>query len=107
MASAAPPPVPALPRIYSADDADVVPPAIVRQPLPYPSPSVPEGRGLLEVVVDETGAVASATMRMPVNAVYDTSALAATKTWRYKPATLNGVLVKFRKMIQISLEPRR
>ena len=104
----APPPVPALPRIYSADDADVAPPTVVRQSLPpFPSASVPGGRGLLEVVVDETGAVASATMRMPVNAAYDTLALAATKTWRYKPATLNGVPVKFRKLIQISLEPQR
>lgn len=104
----APPLVPAMPLIYSAGDANVVPPAIVRQSLPpYPSTSVPVGQGIIEVVVDETGAVESANMRMPVGAMYDKLALAATKTWRYKPATLNGVPVKFRKMIQISLEPQR
>ena len=35
-----------------------------------------------------------------------TLALAATKTWRYRPATVNGVPVKFRKSILITLSPR-
>ena len=33
--------------------------------------------------------------------------LGAAKTWLYKPATLNGVPVKYRKMIQIVLRPTR
>jgi len=30
--------------------------------------------------------------------------VAATKTWQFKPATLNGTPVKFRKTIQISVK---
>jgi hypothetical protein len=30
----------------------------------------------------------------------------ATQNWRYKPATINGVPVKFRKLIQVSVTPQ-
>jgi len=50
-------------------------------------------------VIDETGAVVAAAMKAPVNAVYDRVALTAARRWRYKPATLDGVPVKFRKMV--------
>jgi hypothetical protein len=33
--------------------------------------------------------------------------LAASKTWRYRPATADGVPVKFRKRIQITVAPDR
>ena len=48
----------------------------------------------------------SAAIRSTVNSLYDRLALAATKTWRYRPATVNGVPVKFRKSILISLSPK-
>jgi hypothetical protein len=41
-----------------------------------------------------------------VNAVYDGMVLAAARTWRYKPATVNGVPVKFRNSIQLDLKRR-
>jgi TonB family protein len=100
-----PPPRPIPHHIYSAEDADVTPPVTVRQVLPpYPGPVVPSGRGVLEIIVDEAGEVEAATMRMPVNALYDKLAVAAAKAWRFKPAALNGVPVKFRKSIQITLK---
>jgi outer membrane biosynthesis protein TonB len=40
-----------------------------------------------------------------ISAAYDTLALNAVRTWRYKPATMNGVPVKFRKVVQIAIRP--
>jgi TonB family protein len=102
----APAPMPVLPQIYAAEDSRVTPPVTVNQTLPlYPTRPVPLGQGVLEVIIDETGAVESATIRSTVNALYDRLVLAATKTWRYRPATVNGVPVKFRKSILITLSP--
>ena len=60
----------------------------------------------MEVVIDETGRVTSALMRGPVVPMYDRLAMAAAQSWRYRPATLNGTPVKFRKFIQVSITPR-
>jgi hypothetical protein len=59
------------------------------------------------VIVDETGAVKEATMRLSVNPVYDRLVLTATKRWHYKAASLDGMPVKFRKIVQIDLKPDR
>jgi len=95
------------PRIYSAADTTVVPPVIVRQELPPFSGVIDRAvTGALEVVIDETGRVVSATMRGSVFTSYDRQAVAAAQAWRYRPATLNGAPVKYRKFIQVSLTPR-
>jgi hypothetical protein len=92
-------------RIYSTGDANVVPPGTVNQTLPmFPGPVRVPRIGKLEVVIDETGAVESAIMIGSVSSDYDTRAVAATKTWRYRPATLNGAPVKFRKIVQIAIK---
>ena len=111
-AAAPPPPLPAAPippaRIYSSEDVNVVPPLALRQVFPpFPARAVPSGSGVVEVVVDETGIVESATLRQPVNPQYDAVVLAAAKTWLYKPASLDGTPVKYRKMIQVVLRPNR
>ena len=58
-------------------------------------------RGLLEVVIDEQGRVIGLTMRTSVHPLYDTQLMTAAREWRYQPATVGGVPVKFRKLIQI------
>src|SRR5262249_10994613 len=101
-------PAAAPPRIYSADDVNVVPPLALRQVFPpFPARAVPPGQGVIEVVVDETGIVESASLRLPVNPQYDGIVLGAAKTWLYRPATLDGTPVKYRKMIQVVLRPSR
>ena len=60
-------------------------------------------RGLLDITIDEQGRVIQAKLRISVHPVYDSQLLAATREWRYQPATLNGRPVKFRKMIQITI----
>ena len=117
--AAAPPPAPPAPvapavqlmvdrvvRVYSPSDADVVPPVTVRQAVPpYPGRVLLGGSLLMDVIIDTTGEVESATMASPPNAAYDRLVLGAAKTWQYQPATLNGKPVKYRKRIQITLVP--
>lgn len=104
-----PPPPPAKPaadpnRVYGSDDAGVTQPVSVRQEMPrVPSAirSQLRDRGMLEVIIDEQGRVTFMTMRSAVHPQYDGLVLAAAKDWKYEPATLAGVPVKFRKLIRI------
>lgn len=106
--AAAPPEsaVPTAPRIYSSSDRGIVPPIAVRQALPpFPTTAAlpKQAQGVIEVVIDETGAVEQALMRVPLNAAYDRQALIAAKAWLYQPATMNGKPVKFRKAVQVNV----
>jgi TonB family protein len=113
--SAAPAPGPVVPRVYGTEDAGVVPPVAVRQVLPeYQKPSAaiaaaqklmaPPSKGMLEIVVDERGAVENATMRLSIQPQYDADVLAAARNWKFKPATKDGTPVKFRKYITINIK---
>jgi TonB family protein len=96
----------AAPRIYNASDRGIVPPIAVRQTLPsFPSSAaVPkQAVGVIEVVIDETGAVEQALIRVPLNAAFDRQAIIAAKAWLFQPATMNGVPVKFRKAVQVNI----
>ena len=102
-----PPPVAVAPRepvTYSQDDKNVLPPETVRQDLPqYPGRVTFDRTGVLEIVIDATGTVESATMLEGVEALYNRLLLTAAKNWRYRPARLDGTPVKYRKRIQITL----
>lgn len=99
---------PALPAVFGATDANVVPPTVVRQGLPpLPSIAFKTGEGLLAVVVDEKGGVESVSMLESVHPTFDGQIVEAARAWRYKPATLNGVPVRFRRIVQIKLAPDR
>jgi hypothetical protein len=101
----APLPVAVANRIYNGSDAVVSPPVIVRQDLPPFRENTVPGVGALEVIINEQGMVESALMRSPVDARYDALVIGATKSWRFKPATVSGMPVKFRKMISITVKP--
>jgi Gram-negative bacterial TonB protein C-terminal len=101
---AAMPPRPAVALIYTQDDKTVLPPAVVRQDIPAFSGKVPFDRvGVIEVVIDPSGAVESASMVQPSEPLYDQRLLAAAKNWIYRPARLDGAPVKYRRRIQINL----
>jgi TonB family protein len=91
--------------ILGPADADVSPPVPVRQVLPPVPPQIGAARpGVVEIVVDETGGVESATMRVSVNPYYDRLLLEAARGWKYRPATLKGEPVKYRKSVQIAVQ---
>lgn len=95
-------------RIHTAQDANVVAPVVVRQDLPrFRGLVFDDKNGTLDVVIDETGAVESAVMVTPVDPRYNGLVVAAAKSWQYRPATVDGVPVKYRKRIQITLSPNR
>jgi hypothetical protein len=97
------------PHIWAGDESGVVPPVVIRQDVPrVPSTisSQARERGLLEVVIDEQGRVVNLALRLPIHPMYDPQLLAAAREWRYKPATVDGTPVKFRKMIQVTVDKR-
>lgn len=107
-AAAAPiePPAGARPR-----QAGFVPPVAVSQPLPQWVPALSEARlgfkGSIEVMIDEKGNVTSVELRQSVHPLYDDGLLAAARTWKYKPATRNGVPTPYLKVVDIQLQPVR
>jgi TonB family protein len=99
--------VPDVAKIYVSSDPNILPPVTIKQELPPFAGVVPRLMvGAMEVIIDETGKVASAAMRASTVPNYDRQAVAATQSWRYRPATLNGTPVKFRKLIQVTLTPQ-
>jgi TonB family protein len=93
-------------RIFTADDEGVSAPVIIRQDVPnVPAQIATHTRqlGLLEIVIDEQGRVVNAAIRSPLHPVYDSQLLVAAQDWRYRPATLDGRPVKFRKTIQVTV----
>jgi tetratricopeptide (TPR) repeat protein len=113
-AEPAPPPpavraAPAKPAIYTPGDADVVPPAeIVRELPPWnPPASLPNGTysGKIQIDIDEQGLVERSVLVEAIAPPYDQRLLAASKTWRFQPATKDGVAVKYRKIIAVVLQP--
>ena len=97
---------PAATRIFTVTDANIVPPTIIRQALPpFPRKPLTTIQGVVEVVIDEKGEVEAATIRNSMDPKYDNMALAASRNWRYQPATREGVPVKFRKLVQVRIQP--
>jgi outer membrane biosynthesis protein TonB len=99
------PAAPPAPVFYTADDAGVMPPVIIRQSLPpFPANVTVAQSGMLEVLIDEKGNVVAVSMRVSVSPRYDRLAVDAARLWKYRPATLNGTPVKFRKVVQIAVK---
>jgi TonB family protein len=86
-----------------------VAPVPIRQDVPrVPSTISAQARerAILDVVIDEQGRVINLSLRLSIHPMYDPQLLSAAREWRYKPATVDGVPVKFRKLIQITLDKR-
>jgi len=106
-APAAPAAAPMPGRIYQAEDQGVTIAVPVKQEVPrVPSAftSQAKERGLLELVIDETGRVVSVMIRMSVHPLYDRQLIGAAREWKYLPATVGGQPVKFRKMVQVTVK---
>jgi TonB family protein len=102
------PDLPPAPRVFDSTSAGVVQPVAVRQSLPSPPLALAKllvgKRGVLEVTIDAEGKVVDAIMRDSVNSAYDTMVVNAAKMWRFKPATKDGVPVRFVKEIGVEVQ---
>ena len=108
-APAAPSVAPMPGRIYQAEDEGVTIAVPVKQEVPRVPNNVTalaKERGLLELVIDQNGKVVSVMVRMSVHPLYDTHLVAAAREWKYLPATFGGQPVKFRKMVQVTVNKR-
>ncbi len=102
-----PPPPPVVRPFYTVDDAGVTPPVAINQQMPAWPLNVPPLRNttaVLEVLINEKGEVEAAVMRTPTRTIYDAMLLQRAKQWQYRPATFESRPVKYRKMIQITLQ---
>ena len=61
--------------------------------------------GQIEVLINEAGLVETAMIKASVSAKYDELALGAARQWRYRPATMKGAPVKYRKIISVTVKP--
>lgn len=104
-AAAAPPePTARIPKIYDTSSTNVVPPVTLKQELPRALSTAAAGKiGELFIVVDEIGTVESAIITESIDPAYDRILLASARKWTYRPATLDGAVVKYRKRIQVVL----
>jgi hypothetical protein len=98
---------PMQPLIYSLQDANVVAPVPVRESWAALTDVFAIRTGVITVVINESGDVETVTMTVQVNPVYDRLALATAKNWKYRPATMNGVPVKFRRVVLLDLKTTR
>jgi hypothetical protein len=99
-----PKPVRPVKPVYSVDDRDVIAPVAVQQRVPkYPANVTRPLVGVMEYVVDESGAVQAPTMQMSIDSMFDQMVINAAKKWVYQPATLDGKPVKYIKRLTISV----
>ena len=82
----------------------MTPPVAIGQEMPAFTGKMTLDRiGVLEIVIDQSGGVESATMVQPSEPLYDQRLLAAVKSWLYRPARLESAPVKYRRRIQVTL----
>jgi hypothetical protein len=86
---------------------EIVPPRLMKRTIPnVPSDLSRFGQlrpGEMEILIDETGKVSEAKFTKPIHPVYDSLVIAATRSWRYDPARADGVPVKFRINLKVTI----
>jgi protein TonB len=94
-------------RIYGSGDTDVLAPTPVRQDMPRFQRGAgwnTGGKGVIEVLINERGRVDNAVVRQGIHPMFDQMMIDAARRWTYEPARKNGTPVKYRKLIQVTLE---
>jgi TonB family protein len=96
--------------IYTASDTDVTPPVAQSEKTPQWHPASSreasqEYRGMLRLLIDQSGAVVSATMATGVRPEYDQALIRAAREWKFRPAQKQGKAVRYLKLIEIHLRP--
>ena len=89
--------------VYSSDDQDVSPPKMVYPQLPPPalvlgSTSV----NIMEIVIGQDGRVEKVKLVSPPRRMTDMMLLSGAKLWRFAPASVDGLPVKYRMAVSWS-----
>jgi hypothetical protein len=96
-----------LPRVYSAIDEGVSPPVALEQRMPSMTVEMQQvaktikNRGMMDLVIDESGRVVDATLRQSMNPTIDALVLRSARTWKYRPATKDGTPVRYLKTLML------
>jgi hypothetical protein len=91
-------------RLYTLADR-VSPPVVIEQQLPTMPPALRtiarsmKKTGMLDIIIDESGHVVDATIRQSLHSAYDALLVRSAGRWKYEPATIDGVPVRFVKTI--------
>jgi hypothetical protein len=83
------------------------PPLPISQPMPQWSKrtGVPQTyHGVIDLTIDEHGSVATVALKQPMEPDFDQALIKSARTWKYKPALLNGHPVPFLKVIEIQIQ---
>ena len=59
---------------------------------------------ILAVVINERGDVDDVSIVQPLMAAYDALVARTARLWKYQPATLDGVPVKYRKVLTVTYQ---
>jgi len=95
----------AIPRVYSADDEGVSPPVVLEQRMPPMSNEMQlitraaKSRGMIDIVIDETGRVIDTSVRQSMNAAFDGMIVRESRKWKYRPAMVDGAPVRYVKTL--------
>jgi TonB family protein len=94
-------------RVYTLGDVGVTPPLTIEQrmpPMPLQLQAIARAvhaRGVLDVLIDESGRVADVTIKQSLNPAFDPIVLHSARDWKYDPAVKDGVPVRFVKTIML------
>jgi len=90
----------------SLGNDQLMPPVVIQAPQPRSSseggPPKRKSVSVLEVEIDPSGNVSNARVIKPVGYGLDEKALETVKTWKFKPATLNGQPTSTRVVVEVA-----
>lgn len=91
-------------QIYTAAVAGITPPTPVRQHLPSAPPRgrAAEEMGVLALTIDSNGMVERVQLVSPSSRFEDRMLVAAAKTWKFRPALLDGIPVRYRLEVRVT-----
>ena len=58
-----------------------------------------KSRGMIDIVIDETGRVIDTSVRQSMNAAFDGMIVRESRKWKYRPAMVNGAPVRYVKTL--------
>jgi hypothetical protein len=92
--------------IHVVGEPGLTPPVVISQVTPPWRPNRQDTQtyeGVVSVVIDETGSVTDITTQGALPPAYDAALRRSAMNWKYRPATLRGVPVKYRKNVAVRL----